>query len=371
MLLTALLSACSDSSDKTQPVSQEPKVPGVVVLSPDSPKKAYVKTANLSLSQHPLLEPLAGKIIYNETTTSRISSPVAGRVITTPVALGTLVQAGSALLELDSPDVADAEANFAKSQADLMLARHGFNRQRELYAGKAVSRKELEQAQDNLNDAQSEVQRTQNRLKNLRLGVRQNDGRYALRSAVSGVVVERDVNPGMEVRPDRDTPLFVVSDIKKLTVLMEVFEVNLSKITQGKRLSISVPAYPGERFPATVKYIGQVLDETTRTVQVRGELPNTDGRLLPGMYATITVESDPSDQAITIPLTAVFTEDDADFVFIALDENHYQQRPVEIALRLKDTAVITKGLQPNQKLVTEGALMLRAEEEVETDAANP
>jgi cobalt-zinc-cadmium efflux system membrane fusion protein len=89
------------------------------------------------------------------------------------------------------------------------------------------------------------------------------------------------------------------------------------------------------------------------------------------MYATITVESDPSDQAITIPLTAVFTEDDADFVFIALDENHYQQRPVEIALRLKDTAVITKGLQPNQKLVTEGALMLRAEEEVETDAANP
>ena len=68
---------------------------------------------------------------------------------------------------------------------------------------------------------------------------------------------------------------------------------------------------------------------------------------------------------------AGLAEDDADFVFIALDENHYQQRPVEIALRLKDTAVITKGLQPNQKLVTEGALMLRAEEEVETDAANP
>lgn len=117
-------------------------------------------------------------------------------------------------------------------------------------------------------------------MKNLRISVHQNDGRYALRSAISGVVVERDVNPGMEVRPDRDTPLFVVSDIKKLTVLMEVFEVNLSKITQGKRLSISVPAYPGELFPATVKYIGQVLDETTRTVQVRGELPNPDGRLL-------------------------------------------------------------------------------------------
>jgi cobalt-zinc-cadmium efflux system membrane fusion protein len=89
------------------------------------------------------------------------------------------------------------------------------------------------------------------------------------------------------------------------------------------------------------------------------------------MYATITVESDPDDKAIMIPLTAVFTEGDADYVFIALDENHYQQRPVEIGLRLKDKAVITQGLQPNEQLVTDGALTLRAEEEVETESDKP
>jgi cobalt-zinc-cadmium efflux system membrane fusion protein len=152
---------------------------------------------------------------------------------------------------------------------------------------------------------------------------------------------------------------------------MAVFEVNLSKIRLGQKLSISVSAYPGEQFAATVHYIAQVLDEKTRTVQVRCELPNPDGRLLPGMFATITVVSDPSDKAFVIPLTAVFTEGEADFVFIALDENHFQQRPVEIGLRLKDKAVITQGLQPNEKLVTEGALTLRAEEEVETDSDKP
>ena len=120
-------------------------------LAPDSPKKAYVKTARLSLTQHPLLEPLAGKITYNESVTSRISSPVAGRVIATPVALGTQVQAGSTLLELDSPDVAAAEADYAKAQADLTLASKSFKRQQELYAGKAVAQKELEQAQDDFN----------------------------------------------------------------------------------------------------------------------------------------------------------------------------------------------------------------------------
>ena len=371
LLVMAMLTACSDSSDKNQPVPQLPKVQGEVYLAPDSPKKAYVKIASLSLTQHSLLEPLAGKITYNESVTSRISSPVAGRVIAAPVVLGTQVQAGSTLLELDSPDVAAAEADYAKAQADLTLASHAFKRQQELYAGKAVSQKELEQAQDDLNDARSDVQRAQQRMKNLRISARQSDGRFALRSPISGVVVERNVNPGMEVRPDRDVPLFVVSDIKKLTVLMEVFEVNFGKIRLGQKLSISVPAYPGELFAATVQYIGQVLNENTRTIQVRCDLSNPDGRLLPGMYATITVVSDPGDRAIVIPLTAVFTEGDADYVFIAVDDNHYQQRPIEIGLRLKDKAVITQGLQPSEQLVTEGALMLRAEEEVETDSANP
>jgi cobalt-zinc-cadmium efflux system membrane fusion protein len=371
LLATAMLTACNDPSEKKQPIAQPAKVPGEVRLAPDSPKKNYVKTARLSLTQHPLLEPLAGKIAYNENQTSLISSPVAGRVIAAPVALGTQVQAGSILLELNSPDVADAEADFAKAQADLTLASHAFNRQQELYAGKAVSRKELEQAQDDLSRARSDAQRAQERLNNLHINLRQNDGRFALRSTVPGVVVERNVNPGMEVRSDRDTPLFVVSDLKKLTVLMEVFEVNLGKIKLGQKLSISVPAYPGETFPATVQYIGQVLDETTRTVKIRCDLPNPDSRLLPGMYATINVESGPENPGIVVPLTAVFTEGDANYVFIDLGDNRYQQRRVELGLRLKDKAVVSQGLKADELLVTEGALMLRAEEEVETESVNP
>ena len=86
------------------------------------------------------------------------------------------------------------------------------------------------------------------------------------------------------------------------------------------------------------------------------------------MYATINVESEPNDKAIIIPLTAVFTEGDADYVFIALDENNFKQQKVEIALRLKDKAVISGGLSENELLVTDGALTLRSEEEVETSS---
>ncbi|WP_020482907.1 efflux RND transporter periplasmic adaptor subunit [Methylomonas sp. MK1] len=370
LLAMGILTACSDGADHA-PKPPKPAIPvGEVVLAPDSPKKAYVKTAKLSLAQHPLLEPLAGKIVYDESLTSRISSPVAGRVISKPVALGTAVQAGSTLLELDSPDVADAEADFAKAQAAATLAGHSLTRQQELFAGKAISRKELEQAQSDLSSARSDLQRATDRLKNLHLSARQADGRFALRAPLAGVVVERNVNPGLEVRPDFDKPLYVVTDLQHLTVLMEVFEINIGKIKLGQKVAVTVPAYPGEIFPATVEYIGQVLDETTRTVQVRCKLDNPEGRLMPGMYTTITVESAADDLAFVIPLTAVFTEGDADYVFIALDDNRYRQRRVDIGLRLKDQAVVTQGLDANEMLVTAGALMLRAEEEVETESTH-
>lgn len=186
LLVAAMITACSDSSDKSQPVLQPPKVRVEVYLAPDSPKKAYVKIARLSLIQHPLLEPLAGKITYNESVTSRISSPVAGRVIGALAALGTQVKSGAMLLELDSPEVAAAEADYARAQADLTLASKSFKRQQELYAGKAVSQKDMEQAQDNFNDARSDVQRAQQRLKNLSICTQQSDGRFALRSPVPG-----------------------------------------------------------------------------------------------------------------------------------------------------------------------------------------
>ncbi len=368
LLVTVLLSACSDPVDKSKEISKVAPIPGEVFLAEDSPKKAYIKIATLALSQHPLLEPLVGKISYDEKLTSRISSPVAGRVIATPITLGTPVQIGATLLELDSPEVASAEADYSAAEADYTLAQKAWARQQELYAGKAISQKDLEQAKNALNDARSALQRAQQRLKNLHINTGLSDGRFSLRSPVSGTVVERNVNPGMEVRSDLDKPLYVVSDLKKLTLLMEVFEVNLSKIKLGQKLSVSVPAYPGVVFPASVQYIAQILDENTRTVQVRCDLPNADGRLLPGMYATINVNSNPEDEAIVIPLTAVFTEGDADYVFVALEDHHYKQRPVKIGLRLKDKAIITDGLQANEQVVIEGALTLRAEEEVEIDS---
>lgn len=365
-LLLSVLTACSDSSEQKAPKASQKNANGDIYLASTSPKKAYLKTTVLTLSQRPLLEPLAGKITLNENLTSRISSPVAGRAISMPIGLGKQVVIGEQLLLLDSPDVAQAEADFSKASADLTLALHAYTRQKELYEGKAAPRKDYEQAQDSLTQARSELDRALERLENLHVKPNQNDGRFALRSPIAGVILERHVNMGMEIRPDLPDPLYVISDISKLSLLMEIFEVNLAKIKNGQSVLFSVPAYPNETFTATVKYIGQQLDETTRTVLVRCEFDNQDGKLLPGMYATVNVQSPPGDQALVIPLTAVFTEDESDYVFVALDEDHFQRRKVDLGLRLKTVAVVENGLNPGEKLVSEGALMLRTEENIES-----
>jgi cobalt-zinc-cadmium efflux system membrane fusion protein len=314
------------------------------------------------------MDPVTGTITYDETRTARVSSPIAGRVIGNILALGTHVQIGNTLAELDSPELGQAQADYANAQADLNLATRAFQRTQDLYSHGIIPRKDQEQTQDNVTRARSEAERA--RLKLINLGVRngRTDNRFALHSPIAGVITERNINPGMEVRTDLSDPLFVISDLSSLWVQMDIFEKDIGLIHVGAKVLLHVPAYPDEIFTATVSYISQVLEEKTRTVKVRCTLPNDKLRLLPAMYASLEVQSDPNDKAIVVPLAALFTEGESDWLFVATGEGHYQKRPVKVGLRLKDKAVIQDGLNPDERLVVDGALLLRTEEDAEEDA---
>ncbi|HEY8157196.1 MAG TPA: efflux RND transporter periplasmic adaptor subunit [Methylobacter sp.] len=366
-LLVLSLLACQPHNNEPQhKTAALPK--NEVILSPDSPKRAYIKEAIVELVRRPLMDPVTGKITYDETRTARVSSPIAGRVVGTIAALGAHVKAGDALAELDSPELGQAQSDYAGALADLNLAKRAFQRMQELYDNGITPRKEHEQAQDNLTRAGSEAERARLRLENLGVRTGRTDNRFVLHARIAGVVTERNINPGMEVRPDLTAPLFVISDLSQLWVQMDIFEKDIGLIHTGAQVLVRVPAYPGEIFTATVSYIGQVVEETTRTVKVRCTLPNDEFRLLPAMYTAIEVQSDPNDKAVVVPLTALFTEEESDWLFVALGDGHYQKRPVKAGLRLKDRAVILEGLNPGEHLVVDGALLLRTEEDAEQDA---
>jgi cobalt-zinc-cadmium efflux system membrane fusion protein len=367
-ILSLSLVACESKTDAPKAPVKAVLPKDEVLLAPNSPKRAYIKEALVESVQRPLMDPVTGTVAYDETRTARVSSPIAGRVTGAIAALGASVKAGSTLAELDSPELGQAQSDYAEAVADLNLAARASQRVQELFAHGIVPRKDQEQAQDNLTRARSEAERARLKLANFGVTTGRTDNRFALHAPIAGVITERNINVGMEVRTDMPAPLFVISDLSKLWVQMAVFEKDIGLIHVGAKVLVRVPAYPNENFTATVSYINQVVDEKTRTVQVRCLLPNADGRLLPAMYAAIDVQSDPNDKAIIVPLTALFTEGDSDWLFVAIGDGHYQKRPVKAGLRLKDKAIILDGLKEGERLVVDGALLLRTEEDAEQDA---
>lgn len=364
-LLGLFLTACD--SPKEEPKLHVPLPKNEVILKADSPKRAYIKEAPVELVQRPLMDPITGKITYNEIYTARVTSPISGRVIGSFAALGAHINKGDRLAQLDSPDLGQAQSDYADALADQHLVERSFQRTRELFTNGIVPRKEQDQAQDNLTRARNETERARLKLANLGVRSGRTDNRFALLAPVSGQITERNINPGMEVRPDQDSPLFVISDLSNLWLQMDVFEKDIGLIHVGAKVLVEVPAYPGETFTATVTFISQVVDETTRTVKVRCSLPNPRTRLLPAMYAAIDVQSAPDDKAMVVPLGALFTENESDWMFIDKGNGHYLMRPVKVGLRLKDRAVILDGISPGENMVVDGALLLRAEENIKSE----
>ncbi|HET7060574.1 MAG TPA: efflux RND transporter periplasmic adaptor subunit [Nitrosospira sp.] len=314
------------------------------------------------------MEPVAAKIVYDESHTVRVFSPIAGRVTGAIAPTGTALRAGEVLVELDSPELGQAQAIYSDALADLNLAERAYQRTKELVDNGIVPRKELDQAEDALSHAHSESERARLKLANLGVRSRRTDNRFVLHAPISGTVTERNINPGMEVRADLTAPLFVISRLDQLWVQMDIFEKDIGLIHVGEKVLLHVPAYPDKTFTANVSYISQIVDENTRAIKVRCILPNPDFRLLPAMYASAEVQSDPGDLAIVVPLTALFTEDESEWVYINIGNNHYQKRHVKVGLRPKDRAVILEGVKPGERVVVKGALLLRIEQDNEAQS---
>lgn len=365
-LLSLFLPGCRSSHEP--PESRQTSTNDEVILGGDSPKRAYIKDKIVEPVQRPLMEPVTGKIVYDESNTARISSPVSGRVTGAIAALGDQIHSGDTLVEIDSPELGQAQSAYRDAVADLKLAKLNYERTKELFDNDIAPRKELELMEDKLIHARSEAERARLKLANLGANNLRLDNRFVLHSPISGIVTERNINPGMEVRPDLPTPLFVISDLDQLWAQMDIFEKDIGLIHVDTSVLLEVPAYPREEFKATVGYISKVVDETTRTVKVRCIVPNLERKLLPAMFARVTVLSNIDDLSIIVPLDALFVEDESDWVYVNTGDYHYQLRRVKVGLRLKDRAVILSGLEPGERLVVNGALMLRAEQKTERQA---
>lgn len=337
-----------------------PREPGILRYAPDAPQLAALKITAVEELPVPLAEPLNGRIAYNENFTARVSSPIAGRIVSIKLQPGDTVKAGDPLATLDSPDLAQAVADLHKAEADATRKRLAFERARKLHEGEVLPRKDYESAEADLAQAHAEAQRAQRRLRNL---VPDGGAReyYVLRAPIGGVVSERKANPGMEVRPDLPDPLYVITDPKHLWVMIDLPERNLSKVEPGHPVAVEVDAWAGERFSGTIEKIGVTVDPATRRIQVRCSVPNLARKLKPEMYARVTLLADEHQRALRVPNDALITEGLYTHVFVEKSPGVFEKRRVTLRLQDRDYSYVASGLSRGERVVVGGALLLNSE----------
>ncbi len=334
--------------------------PGIVRFSPGAPQLSSIRTAIVNAVPIPTADPVNGRFAYDENLTSRISSPLTGRVIRVDADVGRVVKQGATLLEMDAPELAAAEADQAKAKSAEHRAKLANERARTLFEREVIARKELELAEAEYQQAQADQRRAVLRMRNLNASGNEN-GRFLLRSPLSGMVVERQVNPGQEVRPDLDHPLFIVTDLSHLWVYADVPEKSLGNIHVGQTVSLETDAYPEQKFQARVERIGMVVDTATRRVQVRCAISNNDLRLKPEMFARVSFLADGERKGIEVPNTSLVIDGVYSWVFVEKSPGVFEKRQVKLNGRGSDHSFVESGLAAGEKVVTEGALLLNSE----------
>ncbi len=355
-----LFSACSRHAEDA-PVP-EPRVEGDSITFPaGSGQLDGIQSEVLAMQSVPATH-LNGRLVWNEDRTVRIYTPFAGRVERILVQPGEKVSKGQPLAVIASPDFGQAQAETRRAESDYALAGKNRARLRELEQHGVAARKELQAAEADYERARAEFERTRKKLA-LYGTVRDSiDQTYTLSSPISGVVVEKNINPGQELRPDQMTasapPLFVITDPATLWALLDAAEKDLPLLKPGKTIAIRTPAYRDDNFPARITAVADFLDPATRTIKVRALLDNAHRKLKGEMYVTADIDAN-GDKELLVPAKAVFFLGEKHYVFIDEGNGRYMRRQVHTGDVRRNLVEILDGLREGEKVVTEGSLMLQ------------
>jgi cobalt-zinc-cadmium efflux system membrane fusion protein len=362
ILLSITLCVLAACNKDEAPVDTEPKVSGETIQFPVSVKNLPGITGEVVRMGGERVLNLPGRLVWNEDRTVRVSSPFAGRVIEILVQPGTSVKAGQPLAMLTSNDFGMAQADARKASADAAVASKALARQRELYEAGIVAQKEYEQTQADAARANADMQRTQAALRQYGPAAQGPGGmaRFVLRSPIDGLVVDRNINPGMELRPDQppSAPLFVITDPTELWAQVDAAEGQLGLFKPGLTVKLLSAAYPGESFPGKVVKIADFVDPNARSVKVRLSVPNGDRRLKAEMFVTATVQAF-SFAGVSVPSKAVFLAENRNYVFVRTSQNTFVRHEVKLGASLPGTTEVVSGLKDGDVVVTDGNLYLQ------------
>ena len=326
-----------------------------------APQLALIRVQTIPLSPVPIADELSARIAYDDDVTARISTSFSGRVVEIKAAPGDRVKAGQVLAVIDSPDFGVAQSDLNKARADEKRKALALKRAKDLVPGEAISTRDWEGVQADYAQAQAETARAEQRLKNLNphdLAIK--GQRVILASPMDGVVTERNVTQALEVSPGMAAPLFVVTNLSRLWLTIDLPETMLSLVKLGSEVAVASDAYPDQRFGAKIIQLGQVINPNPRRASVLARIDNTDGKLLPEMFVRASVLQN-NGEGVRVPNEALVIRGIYTYIFVETYPGEFTLRKVRLTKRGIDFSYVGEGLRGDERVVTKGALLLDAE----------
>ena len=347
----------------THPLMAQPIVQGQQLRFPAGhPQLALLGTAPAVSAQSVTID-LPARLVWNEERTQRIYPAFAGRVAQLNADVGQSVKAGQVLATFASPDFGAAQADTAKAQADARLTERALARQQTLFNAGIVSRKDLEQAEADAARAQAEVARAQARTSLYGSGNLVNQ-QLGLSATLSGVVVERNLSAGLEVRPDQGGPgnpaLFVVSDPSSLWVQIDARESDVASLKPGTKIALVLPNFVGQKFEATIAATGDFIDSTSRTIKVRAVIDNPQRLLKAEMLGTARIERQLT-AGVLVPASAVQLRGTEHWAYVQTEPGVFEPRQIKLGYEGLQEVLVIEGLKANELVVKDNSLLLARE----------
>ncbi len=333
-----------EASDKALKVEKtgvlELKLPGINL----NPEIYVFQTAEKV--QVPVNIKVPGRLAFNAEKSKVLSARAPGRVERIYAFDGAVVDVGSPIVELYSPEFLSAQQEYLLSSKTAKV----------LESSKTMS--------DLLGDARITQQAAANRMRNLGAGegdiksiesTGKTTSNLIMRSPLKGVVVKRNVEPGSAV--STGDVIATLADPKQLWFLGNIFEQDFRMIKPGQKMVLRLEAYPEKEFVAYANYIAPTIDPQTRALLIRADVENTDDLLRPDMYASGLLTTGQAD-AVVVPQSAIVRVRENRFAIIKVGPDTFRRVPVKGYDLNSKSFAITEGVEQGWMVLAEGAVLL-------------
>lgn len=316
-----------------------------------------------------------GTVEVNADRVAHLTSRLAGTALEVSEKgnLGVRVEKGDDLCTIHSLEFGKAQTDYLKILAVQGLRQKTYDREKDLADRKISSGRELLEAESELSQAKTDLQAARNQLEVLGLGKEEIEalvagkahlGLMTLRAPIAGTVIEKHVVRGEHV--GTETNLFTIADLDRLWLFADIYERDLARIAKGHRAEGRLAGYPDLAFAGQITHVAETMNVETRTLKVRIEVENKDGKLKPGMFASVDIGVAERSNCLCLPEGAIQSQRQTPIVFVEEEKNVFERRPVRLGVRFGGFVEILDGVKEGEIAVTSGSFLLKSELEKES-----